>query len=308
VTTSSSARSDEPVRLVAPAKLTLSLRVVGVRDDGYHLLDAEMASLDLGDVLELSPREDGTPSSVSLEWADLVHGARESGSATGTDSRYEVANDDNLVTRALRITGRSAHVHVVKQVPPGAGLGGGSSDAAAILRWAGISNLDEAAALGADVPFCLTGRQARVGGIGEVLRPVTPRPEARALTLFILPFGMSTPAVYRSWDKLSGGSGAPAGDSGEPVNHLEAAALAIEPRLGRWRDRIVELTGLVPRLAGSGSTWFVEGTPESLGFTDRSVLAPDDAGAALWGNESVEAGNPDGPAVVVGATTVPGGT
>ncbi len=82
------------------------------------------------------------------------------------------ADDTNLVRRALRAVGRSAAVHVDKHIPPGAGLGGGSADAAAVLRWAGCDDLELAAGLGADVPFCVRGGRARVGGIGEVVEPL----------------------------------------------------------------------------------------------------------------------------------------
>jgi 4-diphosphocytidyl-2-C-methyl-D-erythritol kinase len=146
--------------------------------------------------------------------------------------------------------GRSAHVAVEKHIPTGAGLGGGSADAAAVLRWAGCRDRDVAASLGADVPFCLVGGRARVTGIGEIVEPLPF--EARTYTLLTPPFGCSTPAVYRAWDELGG----PAGEAG---NDLEPAALAVEPRLAEWRDRLGEATGQRPRLAGSGSTWFVEG-------------------------------------------------
>ena len=66
------------------------------------------------------------------------------------------------------------------------------------------------------------------------------------------PVAVSTPEVYRAWDRLGG----PTGDAG---NDLEAAALAVAPELAPWRDRLGDATGLTPRLAGSGSTWFVEG-------------------------------------------------
>ena len=70
--------------------------------------------------------------------------------------------------------------------------------------------------------------------------------------------GCSTVAVYRAWDRLGG----PVGDNG---NDLEPAALEVEPRLARWRDELAAATGLRPRLAGSGSTWFVEGAHPGAG-------------------------------------------
>lgn len=221
------------VRLLAPAKLTWSLRVVGVRDDGYHLIDAEMVTLDLADDLTI---DDSAPAglTVSGPFADGVP-----------------TDESNLVMKALRLTGRDAAIHLDKRIPNGGGLGGGSADAAAVLRWAGIHGPAVAVRLGADVPFCLTGGgRARVTGIGEVIDPLPPI--ARTVTLVIPPLHSSTVAVYRAWDRLGG----PTADG---PNDLEPAAIAVEPRLADWRDRIAELCGARPVLAGSGATWFVEG-------------------------------------------------
>jgi 4-diphosphocytidyl-2-C-methyl-D-erythritol kinase len=216
--------------LLAPAKLTVSLRVTGVRADGYHLIDAEMVSLDLADELTIT---DG--------WGlDVVEGHH----------LGYVDPDDNLVGRALRAVGREAHVELRKRIPAGGGLGGGSSNAASVLRWAGCDDLAIAASLGADVPFCLRGGRARVTGIGEVLEPLPF--EARSVTLAMPPFGCSTPAVYAAWDELGG----PHADG---PNDLEPAALAVEPRLARFRGALGDATGQTPVLAGSGSTWFVAG-------------------------------------------------
>ena len=234
--------------LSAPAKLTLSLRVTGVRDDGYHLIDAEMVTLDLADTLVVGPGD-------GLELVDT----------TGAGLTVE-ATEDNLVHRALALTGRTAHVRLEKHIPAGAGLGGGSADAAAVLRWAGVTDLGAAARLGADVAFCVVGGRGRVSGIGEVVEPL-PFVE-RTITLWTPPFGCSTPAVYRAWDDLGG----PSGDHG---NDLEPAALVVEPRLAEWRDRLADVAGQRPRLAGSGSTWFVEGTfPGDGRVVVRTVPAP----------------------------------
>ena len=217
-----------PVR--APAKLTLSLGVTGVRPDGYHLIDAEMVTIDLADELELA---DGDGLEVS--------GPAAAGVPTG---------DGNLVRQALAAVGRRAWVRLHKRIPSGAGLGGGSADAAAVLRWAGCTDLTVASRLGADVPFCVVGGRARVGGTGEVVEPLPF--EARTFTLLTPPLHVSTAWVYGAWDELGG----PAGEHG---NDLEPAALAVAPDLATWRDRLAAQTGVRPRLAGSGSTWFVEG-------------------------------------------------
>lgn len=207
--------------LLAFAKLTRTLRVTGVRDDGFHLIDAEMVTLDFADVLRI---RDGGVNDLPA---------------------------DNLVSRALVAVGRSAHVRLDKRIPAGAGLGGGSADAAAILRWAGCSSVDVAVGLGADVPFCLLGAgRARVSGIGEVVSPLAP--VDLSFTLLTPPLHVSTPAVYAAWDDLGG-------PSVDGPNDLEPAALAVEPRLAEWRDRLGEATGVTPCLAGSGGTWFVEG-------------------------------------------------
>lgn len=230
--------TDVDVLVLAPAKLTVSLRVVGVRDDGYHLIDAEMVSVDLADELHIGPGD-------GLD-------------VTGASGLPVPADDDNLVRRALRAVGRTAHVRLVKRIPAGAGLGGGSSDAAAVLRWAGVGDPALAATLGADVPFCVRGGRARVTGVGEQLLALPFEP--RTFTLLTPPLACPTPAVYRAWDALGG----PTADG---PNDLEPAALAVVPELARWRDQLGEATGEVPVLAGSGSTWFVAG-----GFPDAGVV------------------------------------
>jgi 4-diphosphocytidyl-2-C-methyl-D-erythritol kinase len=220
-------------RLLAPAKLTVSLQVTGVRPDGYHELDAEMLTLSLADELQID--EGGSGLAVEIE----------RGVGAGGDGLP--GPGQNLVERALQACGRSAAIRLTKRIPLGGGLGGGSADAAAVLRWAGCTDAEVAVGLGADVPFCVVGGRARVTGVGE---RVTLLPfEAREFLLLLPPFGVDTARVYRAWD-ADPGYGAP--------NALTAAALTVEPRLARWRDALGELTGREPVLAGSGSTWFVE--------------------------------------------------
>jgi len=223
----------------APAKLTVSLRVTGVRLDGYHLIDAEMVTLDLHDVLTIKPAE---------------------ATRIDIDGPYALGvpvDHTNLVARALELAGRTAEVTIRKQIPHGGGLGGGSSDAAAVLRWAGWAPtpaaLTLATTLGADVAFCLAGGRARVRGIGELVEPLPHAP--LTVTLVVPPMQVSTPAVYQAWDVVGG----PALDG---LNDLEAAAVHIYPELEVWRDRITELSGSKPTLAGSGATWYLVGEHE----------------------------------------------
>jgi len=236
-------------RVDAPAKLTLSLRVTGVRDDGYHLIDAEMVTLALADELTIDADEDGL-------------------SADGPFAEGIPLDGTNLVARALLLAGRRARVHVQKRIPHGGGLGGGSADAAAVLRWAGSTDLLAASRLGADIPFCIAGGRARVRGIGELIDPLPFEP--LDVTLVVPPFGVSTPAVYRGWDELQR-EGATRWSG---VNDLEPAALRVEPRMAQWRTWIEELAP-TPTLAGSGSTWFVRGhhpAAQALGQRGATVV------------------------------------
>ncbi len=240
----------DPVTVTAPAKVTLRLSVTGRRPDGFHEIDAEMVSVDLADSLTITPAD--------ATWLGVVGG-----------SGLTVPLADNLVVRALAAAGCTAHVELRKRIPAGAGLGGGSSDAAAVLRWAGVTDPAVAVGIGADVAYCLVGGRARVTGIGERVEPLPHRD--LTLTLLTPPFGVPTPAVYAAWDDLGGPR--------HPVNDLTPAALAVAPELARYRDALAE-TGVEPILAGSGGTWFVAGdhagvrVGETASVVVRTVRAP----------------------------------
>jgi 4-diphosphocytidyl-2-C-methyl-D-erythritol kinase len=241
-------------RLLAPAKLTVSLAVTGVRGDGFHELEAEMVSLDLVD--ELTITEPG-------------HGVRVQ-AAPGSRAEGLDVGPSNLIVRALAATGRTAAVDVVKRIPLGGGLGGGSADAGAVLRWAGCTDVAVAATLGADVPFCVRGGRARVEGIGDRL---TPLPfERRTFLLCIPPFGVNTAQVYAAWDT---------DPSYELPNALTAPALRVEPRLAAWRAALADYSGGAPVLAGSGSTWFVETTDVRQGAATSAWLEREGQSARL---------------------------
>jgi 4-diphosphocytidyl-2-C-methyl-D-erythritol kinase len=249
------------IRLIAPAKLTWSLRVTGVREDGYHLIDAEMVSLSLHDVVTIDPGGDGV-------------------SMTGPYAAGVPLDGSNLVAGALRLGGRTAHVEIDKRIPNGGGLGGGSTDAAAVLRWAGFGHsadrLEAASRLGADIAFCIVGGRARVRGIGEIVEPL-PHVD-RAVTLVIPPLRVDTPAAYRAWDELGGPTAAGAND-------LEPAAIHLVPELARWRDRIGDTCGATPVLAGSGATWFVTGEHSN------ALAALSDEGGVVVAARTVRAPN-----------------
>ena len=249
--------------LVAPAKLTLGLRITGRRHDGYHLIDAEMVSLDLHDNLTVDTVDTLGRAEISVvgRYAPGVP----------TDAR-------NLVASALRVIDRRAHVTIDKRIPPGGGLGGGSSDAAAVLRWGGVTDLEVAAGIGADVAFCLVGGRARVRGIGEIVEPL-PHVDLQ-VTLVTPPLAVNSAAAYRAWDDL-GGPRAPG------PNDLEPAAIAVVPELARWRDRIHDLTGQRAILAGSGATWFVHGE-----HSNALAVLSDEGAMVVTARTVPAAGNP----------------
>jgi 4-diphosphocytidyl-2-C-methyl-D-erythritol kinase len=261
--------------VTAPAKLTLSLRVTGRRADGYHLLDAEMVTVDLADSLVFGPGDD-------LCVVDEVAG--------GTGTGDVVTGAANLVARALALVRRHASVRLVKRIPTGAGLGGGSADAAAVLRWAGVVDPARAVRLGADVPFCVRGGRARVTGIGETIEPLAF--EDRRFVLLLPPMSVSTAAVYGAYDEGRAFDGS--GSISNAGNDLEQAAVSVAPSLAAWRDRLGDACGQRPRLAGSGSTWFVEGGVAELGLEGRKFLESDGERAALWAVATVPAWPGDG--------------
>ena len=137
-----------------------------------------------------------------------------------------------------------------------------------------------AVGLGADVPFCVRGGRARVTGVGENVAPLPF--EDRRFVLLAPPLVVDTGAVYRRWDdrrRAKARFGSSDGNAGG--NDLEAAAIDVAPALARWRDRLGEMTGTRPRLAGSGSSWFVEGDRVGLGLAGHDFLALDGEHAPL---------------------------
>jgi 4-diphosphocytidyl-2-C-methyl-D-erythritol kinase len=221
------------IELLAHAKLTWNLEITGRREDGFHELRSEMTTVGLHDVLFVDDTTD------HLEILNPF--------------TTEIASEeDNLIVRALRLVGRRAGVRVEKAIPVGGGLGGGSADAAAILRWAGGVTNDVAVTLGGDVPFCQLGGRALVEGVGERLTELSF--EERNLTLIVPDFGLSTAACYRAYDEMRADGWRPTG-----TNHLEEPAGRVEPRLASTLAWLRAEIGPQVQLAGSGSSMFVEG-------------------------------------------------
>ena len=252
----------------APAKLNLYLEIVGKRADGYHELRTLFQTVDLADDVEV--RLGGVPGvRCIVEGADLP-----------TDER-------NLAVRAAMDwvggtrRGLGVELRIVKRIPIGGGLGGGSSDAATVLRCletmpstaAGRLEPDAlhalARSLGADVPFLLEGGFAEATGRGDVISRLPP-PPAATYVLIVPPFGTETARVYaRAHERLRH---APRGGleratqavaSGEPArirdahhNDLAEAALRAYPELLRFTSMTERLLGRPPCMTGSGSTLF----------------------------------------------------
>ncbi len=252
-----------PAAEAGPAKVNLYLRVVGRRPDGYHLLDSLAVFAGIGDRLSVAPADD-----LSL-------------TLTGPFGAALAAEPDNLVLRAGRALASEAGIPprarltLEKHLPVASGIGGGSADAAAALRllcrfWnlappaADLARI--ATALGADVPVCLAGRPARMGGIGEVLDPAPGLPPYGML-LVNPGASLSTVAVFRA---RSGGFSPPAAlparwltvaDMAASLagtgNDLEPPAIALRPAIAEVLATIAAVPGCrLARMSGSGATCF----------------------------------------------------
>lgn len=219
------------VEVIAGAKVTLSLRITGTRADGFHELDAVMVTAsEPHDIVTIEPA-----AHTSLE-------------VTGPFARGIPVDASNLAWRAAEACGASLAIRIHKGIPPGAGLGGGSADAAAVLTALG-ADAAVGARLGADVPFCMLGGAARVRGIGEALEPLSMAP--RSIVIVTPRLACATAAVYGAWDELGGPHAEP--------NDLEPAAFRLEPRLAEFKAALEAAAGAPATLAGSGSSFWVPG-------------------------------------------------
>jgi 4-diphosphocytidyl-2-C-methyl-D-erythritol kinase len=260
-------------RATAYAKLTLSLRVLGRRDDGFHDIEALVVSIgDPHDVVEVQAVPH--PGGVSL----LIEGETE-GVPEGPENLAMRAGEE-VMLRAGR-SGHGVRMTLRKKIPAGAGLGGGSADAAAAmmavrrmldLEVTDAAMLEVGAELGSDIPFCLTGGAAWIRGRGELLERVS-LPAGLPYLVAIPPYRLSTPVVYAAWDDLGGprarrvvpAFGPVADLLPELANDLEPAAEAVEPGLVEFRETLEKLVGVPPLLAGSGSAYVVPVPDDKVG-------------------------------------------
>ncbi|KKB10877.1 hypothetical protein VE25_15675 [Devosia geojensis] len=255
----------EPFVQPAPAKVNLALHVVGRRADGYHELDSLMVFADIGDELTAVPAA-----------ADRL-------AVTGPFGKG-LGNGENLVTRAVAAFRARWPGHVpfgldmtlAKNLPVAAGLGGGSADAAAVLRL--MASLGEteiaaadlvalAASLGADVPACLVSAPLVARGIGDVMRPLKAFPACHVVLVNPL-VPVATAEVFR---RLQSRQNPPMPDLPEPMtrpaqlgiwlaetrNDLEPPAVAMVPQIGSLIARLSQAPGcMLARMSGSGATVF----------------------------------------------------
>jgi len=282
------------IRAAAFPKLTLCLHVLGTRPDGFHELEALTVSVGQPhDDLEVSLRSD-----PGVELTVVDDTAPPSSSETGRLPIPE--GPDNLAVHAAALLlghvpegdGLGASLWLRKRIPAGAGLGGGSADAAAVLvalrellRAEHEIDVDDgellqlAATLGSDVPFCVAGGGAAwMRGRGEVLEPVA-LPETLPVIVAVPPFRLATPDVYRAFDELGGERSGRVVAAPDPVvplvaelrNDLEPAAETVEPALRDFRLELESAAGVPALLAGSGSAYALvpKRAPDVVALTER---------------------------------------
>lgn len=254
------------LKIKCPAKVNLSLDVVGRREDGYHNLEMIMHTVRLWDIL-----------TVSYEKASATH------LTLSTNSGFLPTDDKNLCAKAARLFFESANlcgniaIHIQKNIPVGAGLGGGSSDAAgtllALSKLTGnplsSSKLTEIAkSIGADVPFFLYGGCMLAEGIGEIL---TPLPPLKGVTFLIAKpdFGVSTPWAYKNLN-LNQNTKHPDTEtiiraiksndiellSKHAGNLLEYVTIKKYPEISRYKELMKSCGASYSLMSGSGSSVF----------------------------------------------------
>lgn len=262
------------MRIAAPAKVNLSLRVVAKRADGFHEIDTLMAELDLADELDIEVTPGG---GISIECAEPGVPADERNLAHRAASAFRMATGLDFGCR----------IRLVKHVPHGAGLGGGSSDAAAVLRALDIllgTNLgahglrEMAAGIGSDVPFFLTGGAATCRGRGEILEPVAGLP-GFDLLLVKPPFPVPTGWAYSQWSPGMAASTFEVRDVAF-FNDLEAPVFGkylVLPALKAWLAAQAGVAGAM--MSGSGSTIFAILEGPAPGLEQRIVEA---FGGTFW--------------------------
>jgi 4-diphosphocytidyl-2-C-methyl-D-erythritol kinase len=267
------------VKIRAPAKINIGLRVVGKRIDGYHLIDTIMAPVSLYDEIYITKVAQKFRRSRSLFTVTCDNPAVPRGA-------------ENLVYRAASVIlegvaiNKPVKIHIQKKIPVGAGLGGGSSDAAATLvglnRFLGLDHSRQqleklGLSLGTDVPFFIGGKPARARGVGERLSPIKSLPWNWAVIIYP-GFSVATDWVYRNFEaKLTKPMANTSiisplkkrsGQRKLLVNDLETVTLARYPRINSLKRKLIDEGAAGALMSGSGSAVF--GLFDSRGNAERA--------------------------------------
>ncbi|MFO0388915.1 MAG: 4-(cytidine 5'-diphospho)-2-C-methyl-D-erythritol kinase [Alphaproteobacteria bacterium] len=237
----------------APAKLNLFLHITGKRPNGYHCIESLVVFTEFGDTLDISPA-DSLTLEIKGEFSSLLQ----------KDAQ------NNLVLKAAKLlqpyaNGQGAKIILHKHIPMGAGLGGGSSDAAATMRalcnvWNICISKDELMAmallLGSDVPACYEAEPAIISGIGEYVMPV--RCDASPFVLLVNPRKpLLTASVYKQFSGAYAASGADIDNLASTQNMLETPAIQLMPEIKDIIEAIHQTKECrLARMSGSGATCF----------------------------------------------------
>jgi 4-diphosphocytidyl-2-C-methyl-D-erythritol kinase len=228
--------------IAAPCKINVHLQVKGRRPDGYHNLESIFLALALGDTLRFELGGDDGACAIQVDWKNLP------GMAIPPDTKASLASEKNIVYQAVSLFrerigfNRGLRVHLEKRIPLGAGLGGGSSDAAStlkalnVLAGTGLSLQvlgEMAESLGSDVPFFLVGGAALVSGRGERIRPLK-APEGLSVVLVYPGFSSNTVEAYRLLDEARTKEGWGEGATGTAEELINA--LSENPRGWPYRN------------------------------------------------------------------------
>jgi len=238
------------VRALAYAKINLSLRVIGVRPDGYHEIVSDVQTIDLSDRLTVDLDGNGVhiDNDLVMRGQDLVERA-------------------TAELRARKECASGVRIEVRKSIPAGAGLGGGSSDAAAVLNV-----LDQltppslpfkalcavGAAIGSDVPLFLYGGRLRIRGRGERVERLSTASPSKRFVVVVPSSRCDTAAIYARWDEIAKRKGAARrNDSARGENDLLRPALDVHPELVEYHEAVGSFESDCHGMSGSGSSFYV---------------------------------------------------
>ena len=251
------------ITLSAPAKINLTLKITGLREDGYHLLESVMQGVSLADTLILETVPSGillscTKSHIPTDEKNLCHKAAR--------KYFEAAGIDGGVK-----------IHLIKCIPDGAGMGGGSSDAAAVLKGlkalypSDVDLCEIAASIGADVSFFLQGQTQLCSGVGEVMEPLSLPQKAILSCVITKPAqGLSTPEIYKRYDQSGSEFSKPMSPAEREklergdlsalfslhCNDLELPAISALPEIALHKETLLSLGADCAMMTGSGSAVF----------------------------------------------------